>query len=795
MSDILENDFLQFFHKNYKKKQYDDQRNFKRCFKSVENLAKKIIKTDINKGLDLSNNNDILWRKKMFGENIHISNSNSTFLNFFLISIDDLMIKVIFLLSIMIIIIDFFLKGDNKEYIESILVIISLLIYLLLISWNDYSLYKKALKLEEKRSIKICKVIRNNKLEIILNKEILVGDILVLKKGDIVEADGFAINENKIGVDESALFQNYNIQYKSSKFDYNRNSNEYICPFIFAGSYIIEGEGYLMVAAVGKNIYKNSKIYYEMLNDNEGDNENKLNNDIDEYEYFNEIGYFKMNISLFSEKIASFGMFLFIIFGFALIIKKGILFIIGKKSIISIGYLYEIIKDLIFILIVSLLAVPNNLNMIDFISFLSDEKIMKKKNINIKHKKYPELAYIDTLIILDNNNLLKDNNKEDIFKIIKKIIKCGINVILVTDKDFQNALVLGKELGIIKNEEFNNAKKIVNKYVNLNKNNSLCIESNFFDVLYGNVKFEEKHNGKEKVMFLDLDYFKKNISNLKILSKAQKKDKLILVNGLEQIGKKICLTGVSIEDINLLRMVNISFGKNNDADTLIEKYSLTLLNNSFSSFWKAYVYSCNLHYKIMQYMELFTINFVTSLIINIIGIIIYNNIPLNKFIIIYLKVLIDILVPYLISQENSCKVLLLKNINEIHGWLGTAFKICVRVIILYVVMIKGNSIFNISTSEKSEYNLWDDKDGMCANTLFFVFSFMMIVHLVIIIIKSHLNFIKSGFYLCFILILHFFIVIFGNEIFKIRLISQNNLIKCFEIALLIVPFDILFSKI
>ena len=86
----------------------------------------------------------------MFGENMHISNSNSTFLNFFLISIDDLMIKVIFLLSIMIIIIDFLLKGDNKEYIKSILVIISLLIYLLLISWNDYNLYKKALNLEEK---------------------------------------------------------------------------------------------------------------------------------------------------------------------------------------------------------------------------------------------------------------------------------------------------------------------------------------------------------------------------------------------------------------------------------------------------------------------------------------------------------------------------------------------------------------------------------------------------------------------------------------------------------------------
>ena len=629
----------------------------------------------------------------------------------------------------------------------------------------------------------------------ISNKNLLVGDILVLNKGDLVEADGFAIKSDKIGVDESDLFQGenkYKIQYKSSNFEFNKNKNEYICPFIFAGSYIIEGEGYLLVSALGKNIYKNGRLFYDLLNNNENE---EFNNDIDEYEYYKEIGYYKMKIPLFSEKMASIGMFIFIFLGFISLTKKGALILMEEKFLLSFDFLYDIINELIFILIGSLFAVPNNLNMIDFISYLFNENIMRKNNINFKHKKYPELAFIDTLIILDknNNDIFKDEKKEEISNIIKNIKNCGINVILITDKNFENAIFFGKEIGIIENEEFKSAKKIVNKYVNLNKNNSLCIEREAFNSLYGKVEKEKNSNGKERIKFSNIEYFKKSVSYLKILAKAKEDDKMIFINGLEQIGKKICLTGASIEDLKLLKIVNFSFGNNEDIDILKDNYSLTLLNNSLYLFWKAFKYSCNINYKINLYIDFFIITFSTSLIINAIGLFIFKDLPINKFLIIYLKIFIDLIVPNFISRGNNYKDLLSKNkkINkeENNSFLNIGFKILLRGIILLFIMTEGLNLLKMHN--KIEYSIWNDENGFYATILLFILFSMMIIHLAIIFIKVKSSIKNIGTYLSFIFIIQFFVVLFEINILKASLLSHKDIIKCFSISFLVIPIDIL----
>ena len=779
----MEKDFLQFFHKNYKKEWFNEERIFKRNFKSVENIAKKIFKTDINKGLDISNNNDILWRKQNFGENEYISKSKSTFLDFLLISIDDFIIRIIFFLSIIIIVID--IKGNGIK--EGVLTIISLLVYLILMSFNDYNLFRKALEIEKQFKIKSCKLIRNNTIQTILNKDLLVGDILVLNKGDIVETDGFFINDNKIGVDESPLFQGafkYKIQYKSSKFEYNKNTNEFICPFIFASSYIVEGNGYLLVAALGKNIYKNRKIYFDILNDN---NKEELNNTLEEYEYFNEIGYYKLKVSLFSEKIASFGMFILIALGFILVVKN--IFIINEenKSNSSLEYISSIINGIIYILIFSLLAVPNNINMIDFISYLSYEKNMLKNNIYMKQKKYPELAFIDTFIILDNENnfIFKDEKKKEVCDIIKNLKNCGINVILITEKNFENSIIFGNEFGIIDKGELNRVKKIKYKYTNLDKNNSICIESDIFNSLYGKIEVEKSNDGKETITFSNIEYFKKAILNLKILSKAKMQDKIILINGLAQLGKKICITGTLIDDLKLLKIANISFGSKDDLEVLKENYSLILLNNSLSSFFKAYEYSFNLNYKINQYIEFFIMTFFTPLIIDIIGIFIFKNLPISKFIIIYLKIFVDLFAPYIICNENSCKSLLNKTKNipkylENINYINIIFKIIIKAISFALIMTKGINLFQINN--KNEYDLWNDENGFYFSILFIISIFMMNIHLLLIIFKSHHNIINSIFYFTFILIFQFFSILLLKNYFNIYLVSQTNIIICFFIS-------------
>ena len=145
----------------------------------------------------------------------------------------------------------------------------------------------------------------------------------------------------------------------------------------------------------------------------------------------------------------------------------------------------------------------------------------------------------------------------------------------------------------------------------------------------------------------------------------------------------------------------------------------------------------------------------------------------------------------MISQENTCEKLIVKNINKCSsGYLSLIFKILLRGLILIIIMIKRETIFNIKDiGSESDYDIWNDKNGFYVSVFFFILLFMIIIHLVIIIIKSKLNMIKAGIYVCFIVMSIFFVIY--SEIFKVRLLSQNVLIKCFGFALLVAPFDLI----
>ena len=58
---------------------------------------------------------------------------------------------------------------------------------------------------------------------------------------------------------------------------------------------------------------------------------------------------------------------------------------------------------------------------------------------------------------------------------------------------------------------------------------------------------EYDDNGKEKIKLANIKYLESVISHLKILAKVKEVDKRIIINIFQQIGKKICLTGISLK--------------------------------------------------------------------------------------------------------------------------------------------------------------------------------------------------------------------------------------------------------
>jgi Ca2+ transporting ATPase len=427
---------------------------------------------------------------------------------------------------------------------------------------------------------------------------------------------------------------------------------------------------------------------------------------------------------------------------------------------------------------------------------------MKKNNIIFKYEKYSELAFIDTLIILDNKKPLipEDDKNIETSKIIRQIQYSGINIIFLSEDNIDNSISTAKKLGIIEDYEIEKGKKNLKKYTNLVKENLLAIqdnpillEGNIFYSLCGDIKKEIRKNGNEKITISNIDNFKKVISNLKIISNIRKEDKLILFNGLKQIGI-MAITGSSINDLRLLKIANFSFGNNSDYDIFKENYSLILLDNSLNSFWKAYIYSSNLIYKILQYIKFFISTFTSILLINAIGIIIFRDIPINLIPIIFIICIIDIASPPGIVEGNNCNKLLTrekyyKNVPFISNkaLLDIVLHIISTIIIIVYLMIKGNNLFNVESDKLLEHNIWNENNGYHVTIIYCVLFFIILIHLALIVIETNNNFIQFGLNICILVFIQIWIVNSGGAIARTKPLSQNDLLKCFGIASLIIP--------
>ena len=815
-------DVTQFFNKNYNKPKYKEEQIFKQQYSSVENFAQTILKTDIKKGLNMSDKNDIEWRKKLFGKNEYFTSSDKTsFINFLSMSFDDPIIVFIFFILIILIIIDSLREGIRSGYKEGLSIIISLLIYLSLNAYKDFNSKNKTIEYDKVRTEKKCKVIRNNKEQIISNRDILVGDLLVLNKGDIIDVDGFYVKEKKIGINESPIFEGenrYKIKYKSINFMLDNEKNDYICPFIFAGTYVVEGSGYMIVGAVGKNLYKNNKMISEIMEENKKKNE--IENEDEGYEdmelkqneeeldeYFNNYGFYKILISALIEQISSIGFYFFILLGFIIIIKKTTIRIKEKHPFMSLEEVDIIIHGILISLIGSIFSMINSLYMIDLIGFLSDQKKMKKNNIVFKYEKYSELAFIDTLIILDRDKPLipGDSKNTETIKIIQTLKLFGVHIIFLSESNLDDSISKSKEMGIIHDIEIEEGKKTLKKCKNLvrenlflSKENPIFLEANIFYSLCGDIEKEKKESGNVKIKFTKIEHFKNVVNNLKIISNITKEEKLILISGLKQIGKVTAITGNKIEDLNLMKISNFSFGNNDDSEVLKNNYSLTLLDNSLNSFWKAYIYSTNLVYKILQYLIFYVSTFFIILLINSIGTALFRDTPINIIEMIYIILIVDLTCPNGVVEGNFCQKFLTyekfsKNTPFINNksLLNIIIHVFSRAIIIVFLMVRGNSIFDIESDKKLGHYMWNETNGYHLTVLFCVLFFMILIHLAFIVIETNKDYIKFGLNICIMVIIQLMIVNYGGKITRTKPLSQNDLIKCFEFASITIPIDII----
>lgn len=73
--------------------------------------------------------------------------------------------------------------------------------------------------------------------------DLVVGDVIQIKYGDLLPTDGILIQSNDLKIDESSLTGESDQIKKSPEHD----------PMILSGTHVMEGSGKMLVSAVGVN--------------------------------------------------------------------------------------------------------------------------------------------------------------------------------------------------------------------------------------------------------------------------------------------------------------------------------------------------------------------------------------------------------------------------------------------------------------------------------------------------------------------------------------------------------------
>ncbi|MBR3162076.1 MAG: calcium-translocating P-type ATPase, PMCA-type [Bacilli bacterium] len=186
---------------------------------------------------------EVIESRKKYGSNKITSKRSDTFLNLFLESLGDPIIRI---LLIVLGIKTIFLIKDFDWY-ETVGIVISIIIASFISSLSEYGSSKAFERLQEESSKIKCKVKREGKVRVICIDDVVKSDILVLSTGDKIGADGIII-DGSIDIDESSMTGEVKSVTKG------RDS------LVYRGCVVYNGHANVLVTKVGNDTYYGKTI-------------------------------------------------------------------------------------------------------------------------------------------------------------------------------------------------------------------------------------------------------------------------------------------------------------------------------------------------------------------------------------------------------------------------------------------------------------------------------------------------------------------------------------------------------
>lgn len=311
----INNDEITALIQSYLQKTTDEDLMMVAKHGGVEGVAKKL-RTDISKGLDFSNKDDIAKRTAVFGINALEEDEMKNCCQFVWESFEDLLIRILVAAAIIQTILGATIGEDpGKDWIDGLAIIIAVVVVVSVGSITNYSKEKNFKKLnDEKNAMTHINVTRRGENLTIYPNEILVGDIVQIQVGSIVPADGILISSSFICIDESPMTGESDHLKKGTYEDCMRirdlviekpgvKKKDFNSPIVISGTLVVTGEGKFIVLSVGPRSQKG--IIQELIrqsresDDSKTPLEEKLDTIATQIGYFGMIAAFITLVALF----------------------------------------------------------------------------------------------------------------------------------------------------------------------------------------------------------------------------------------------------------------------------------------------------------------------------------------------------------------------------------------------------------------------------------------------------------------------------------------------------------------
>ncbi|KAL2503195.1 Calcium-transporting ATPase 8 [Forsythia ovata] len=206
----------------------------------VKGVAEKL-KSNLEKGIS-GDETDLINRKTAFGSNTYPRKKGRSFWTFLWEACKDTTLIILMVAAAASLALGIKTEGIKEGWYDGGSIAMAVLIVIIFTAVSDY---KQSLQFqnlnEEKQNIHM-EVIRGGRRVSISIFDIAVGDVVPLKIGDQVPADGILAIGHSLSIDESSMTGESKIVHKDSK-----------APFLMSGCKVADGYGTMLVTSVGIN--------------------------------------------------------------------------------------------------------------------------------------------------------------------------------------------------------------------------------------------------------------------------------------------------------------------------------------------------------------------------------------------------------------------------------------------------------------------------------------------------------------------------------------------------------------